>query len=211
MHQNDPTELLEVFDAGGRPTGRGRPRAAIHLSGDWHQAFHCWIVRHAGREVVLQKRALAKDTFPGCWDAAAAGHWRMGETAEEAAREIQEELGLHVSFADLAYRGRERSARRFPNGLIDREFHQVYVLVSDRPLDEYRPDPREVIGLGAFAVHELLAVLAHKQPSLAPIEAYAVAPDGQLWSETHLQVTRADLVPYSVSRVRRMLGRARQR
>jgi isopentenyldiphosphate isomerase len=211
VHQNDPTELLEIFDAGGRPTGRGRPRAAIHLNGDWHQAFHCWIVRRAGREVVLQRRASTKDTFPGCWDAAAAGHWRMGETPAEAAREIEEELGLDVPFADLVYRGRERTARRFPNGLIDREFHQVYVLQSDLPLNAYRPDPREVSGVGAFAIAELLNILAGKQPGLAPTEAYVVAPDGQLTPAQQVEVTRAELVPYSVRRVRRMLGRTRQR
>src|ERR1700737_1783560 len=106
--QNDPAELLEVFDAAGKPTGRARSRASVHLDGDWHQAFHCWIRRHEGQEVVLQRRSLAKDTFPGCWDASAAGHWRFGETAAEAAREIAEELGLEVSFAELIYRGREK-------------------------------------------------------------------------------------------------------
>src|SRR5258705_298304 len=65
MQQNDPTELLEVFDAEGRPTGVGRPRAAIHLDGNWHLAFHCWILRDHGREVVLQRRALRKTPIPG--------------------------------------------------------------------------------------------------------------------------------------------------
>src|SRR5712691_8312246 len=158
VQQNDPTELLEVFDAGGQPTGRAKTRASIHLDGDWHQAFHCWILRRNRDEIVLQRRSLAKDTFPGCWDAAAAGHWRFGETAAEAAREIAEELGLDVNFADLTFRGRERGARRFANGLIDREHHQVYVLESDRPLTDYHPDPSEVIGLAAFASREVLRV-----------------------------------------------------
>src|SRR5436190_21555840 len=110
--QNDPHELLEVFDAAGRPTGRAKARSAMHLDGDWHQAFHCWIVR-SGPELVLQRRALDKDTFAGYWDAAAAGHWRFGEQAAEAAREIEEELGISVPFAELHFAGRERLARRF--------------------------------------------------------------------------------------------------
>src|SRR3979411_2930758 len=93
IQQNDPTELLEVFDAAGRPTGRAKSRAAVHVDGDWHQAFHCWIVR-PGPQVVLQRPAPTKDPFPSSWDAAAAGHWRFGETPEQAAREIAEELGL---------------------------------------------------------------------------------------------------------------------
>src|SRR5437879_1674174 len=158
VQQNDPAELLEVFDASGQPTGLARSRAAIHLNGDWHQAFHCWILRHSGREVLLQRRSLAKDTFAGCWDAAAAGHWRFGETAAQAARQIAEELGIEADFEQLVYRGRERIARRFANGLTDREFHQVYVLESDLPLAAYHPDPSEVIGLAAFSVADLISL-----------------------------------------------------
>src|ERR1051326_3780017 len=144
---NDPDELLEVFDAVGRPTGRARSRAAVHLAGDWHQAFHCWIMRHQQTEVVLQRRSAGKDTFGGCWDAAAAGHWGFGETPAQASREIAEELGLDVDFDELVFRGAERSNRRFPSGVIDREHHQVYVLESDRPLRDYRPAAAEVSAL----------------------------------------------------------------
>jgi isopentenyldiphosphate isomerase len=203
--QNDPHELLEIFDAGGNPTGQSKPRASIHRDGDWHQAFHCWILRHRRREVVLQRRSFEKDTFAGRWDAAAAGHWRFGETPAEAAREIGEELGLDVSFADLTYRGRERLSRTFASGLIDREFHQVYVLESDRALVDYRPDPREVIGLAAFRFDELVALLGGRLPEIGATEAVSVAADGSLSAEP-VRVTRSDLVPYSASRLRRLLG-----
>src|SRR5690348_119494 len=109
VQQNDPSEMLEVLDPDGRATGRALTRAEIHIRGEWHRAFHCWIVRDGGRQVVLQRRSLAKDTYPGRWDAAAAGHWRFGESAEQAAREIEEELGLSVPFEALAYRGLERA------------------------------------------------------------------------------------------------------
>ena len=98
----------------------------------------------------LAAARLDKDTFAGYWDAAAAGHWRFGETPAEAAREIDEELGISVPFADLRFSGRERLARRFQSGLIDREHHQVYVWCSTLPLDAYRPDPREVAATAAF-------------------------------------------------------------
>lgn len=206
VQQNDPDELLEVFDSTGRPTGRGKPRAAVHLAGDWHRAFHCWILRRAGREVVLQRRSLAKDTFPGRWDTAAAGHWRFGESAEDAAREIAEELGLNVSFSELVYRGRERTARRFANGLIDREFHEVYVLALDRPLAEYRPDPGEVSALGAFSSRALLELAAGRRPRVEATEAVTVSPDGLL-SPTLAEATADQLVPYSAARLSRMLGK----
>src|SRR5438094_1338288 len=180
MQQNDPAELLEVLDSHGHPTGIAKPRAAIHIDGDWHQAFHCWIVRGGGSQVVLQRRAFEKDTFPGAWDAAAAGHWRFGESAEEAAREIAEELGLDVSFSQLVYRGREAAVHHFANGLIDREFHQVYVLEDDRPLTTYRPDPREVIGLAAFPTVELIDLSEGATLAVAATEAVMVDRAGNL-------------------------------
>ena len=197
--QNDPHELLEVFDASGRPTGRAKARSAIHLDGDWHQAFHCWIVR-PGPEIVLQRRALNKDTFPGYWDAAAAGHWRFGETPEQAAREIEEELGITVRFDALVFSSRERLARRFASGLIDREHHQVYLLCSSLALREYRPDPAEVSAVAAFRAADVLALLADRVETMRTVETH----DGDAY-----EVRRAQMVPYSVARIRRILGSAR--
>jgi len=196
VQQNDPDELLEVFDASGHGTGRSKSRAVIHLDGDWHAAFHCWILRRNGQEVVLQRRALTKDTFAGLWDAAAAGHWRYGESAAEAAREITEELGIQVEFDRLTYRGQERIDRAFPNGLIDREFHEIYVLHDDRPLSHYRPDPAEVIGLAAFPLERLISLAAGDVASIDATEPI------------NLSLSRDELVPYSADRLRRNLGRA---
>jgi isopentenyldiphosphate isomerase len=205
VQQNDPTELLEVFTPDGQPTGRAKTRAAIHLDGDWHLAFHCWILRKAGTEIVLQRRSLLKDTFAGVWDAAAAGHWRFGESAPEAAREIAEELGIDVAFESLVYRARERGAREFPNGLVDRELHDVYVLEDDRPLSAYRPDPREVSGVAAFAAAEVLALVEGIVSSVDALDAMSVSPDGSL-EPTTVRVSREDLVPYSAARLRRTFG-----
>jgi isopentenyldiphosphate isomerase len=205
IQQNDPTELLEVFTEGGEPTGRARTRAEIHLNGDWHLAFHCWILRDHGNQIVLQRRAWRKDTFAGLWDASAAGHWRFGESAAEAAREIGEELGISVAFDALVYRGREHIARTFPNGLTDREFHDVYVVEDNRPLAEYRPDPSEVIGVAAFSSAALVDLAEGIVAWVDALEAVTVTADGSLES-TSVQVRREDLVPYSTARLRRTLG-----
>ena len=206
VQQNDPGELLEILDANGRSTGQPRSRAAIHLDGDWHLAFHCWILRDDGRQVVLQRRSLRKDTYAGYWDAAAAGHWRFGESPEQAAREIAEELGLEVPFSDLVLRGRERAERTFPNGLTDREFHEVYVLELDRPLTEYRPDPSEVSQVAAFDADGLLALAAGTLLRLEALEAVTVHADRRV-APTSASAGRDDFVPYPADRLRRMLGR----
>ena len=202
--QNDPCELLEIFDAGGHATGVARSRAQIHLAGHWHQAFHCWIVR-SGAQVVLQRRSLAKDTFAGFWDASAAGHWRFGETPEQAARELAEELGLSVPFSALRYVRRESQSRRFANGLVDREHHQVYLLRWDAPLATYQPDPAEVSALAALPIAEFLQLLGRRREASRAAEAVLVGPDPRV-TTADLEVRASDLVPYSAARMRRILG-----
>jgi isopentenyldiphosphate isomerase len=174
-------------------------------------AFHCWIVRQraAGLEIVLQRRARAKDTFPGCWDASAAGHWRAGETAEDAAREIAEELGVAIPFASLVYAGQERSARRHPNGLVDREIHRVHVARWDRPLLEYHPDPAEVSGVASILAADLLALVAGQRASAPAREAVAVAADGAVRPEA-TEIRAGEVVPYSRARIARLVRSARR-
>jgi isopentenyl-diphosphate delta-isomerase len=56
----------------------------------------------SGRQVFLQKRSLAKDTAPGCWDSSCSGHLDAGEDyAAAAVRELGEEIGLRVSGPDV--------------------------------------------------------------------------------------------------------------
>ncbi|GAC1323633.1 MAG: hypothetical protein NVSMB2_21440 [Chloroflexota bacterium] len=156
----------------------------------------------------MQRRSDRKDTFAGLWDATAAGHWRFGETAEQASREIDEELGIHIPFAELDYRGRVMSDRAFASGLIDREHHQVYVWPSDISLIQMRPDPAEVSAVAAFPAGDLIAVLAGEKPSVRPVEAIEVLPSGEVRATSIVNATRDDFVPYSPDRIRGILGHA---
>jgi isopentenyldiphosphate isomerase len=189
----DPTELLEVFDAAACPTGIAKTRAAVHRDGDWHLAFFCWIVRRNGErlELVLQKRAAHKDVWPGRFDASAAGHVRFGESAAEASREIEEELGLHVSYAELTPVMRHREEHVHDNGLVDREIHDVHLWRCDVPLDEYRPGP-EVSGVVSVPLDDVVALAKRERASLP---ATLVTFDTQ----TPIVLRPDDLVPYAAA------------
>ena len=92
-----------------------------------------------------------------------------------------------------------------PNGLIDRELHEVYVLPDERPLSMYRPAVDEVIGIAAFNVADVIALASGRLARGNASEAYAVESDGSLTGSA-VSVSRADLVPYSAARLRRTLG-----
>jgi isopentenyldiphosphate isomerase len=134
---SDADELLEVLDDAGAPTGARKRRADVHRDGDWHRAFHLWVVHDDGF-VLLQRRASAKDLAAGKVDVSVAGHVRPGETLREMVREADEEIGLSARPGDLVFLETIRSERTYEEGQVDRELQDVYALVVPaRPLAEY--------------------------------------------------------------------------
>jgi isopentenyldiphosphate isomerase len=206
----DPRELLEIYDPDGNPTGQAKTRGAVHLEGDWHLAFFCWIARPSARgiEILLQHRAARKDVWPLRFDASAAGHIRFGESLEEAAREVREELGIQVELADMIGLGRHRQQHRHANGLIDREHHALHLLTPGPPDAAYAPDAREVAGLAWIDADDLLALVEGR---LDAAEARYRAVDAPPDHWTPRTLTREDLVPYEDGYHRRLIGEIRPR
>ena len=97
-------EILDVVDETGAPTGETVERAEAHREGVRHRTSHVWIARNRnGRiQLLLQKRCMQKDSFPGCYDISSAGHIPAGgEFASSALRELKEELGITAEEKDL--------------------------------------------------------------------------------------------------------------
>ncbi len=150
-------ELLEVLDDAGLPTGEARRRADVHADGDWHRAFHLWVVRE-GRLVLMQRRSPHKDLEPGRLDVTVGGHVRFGETVLDVVREAEEEIGLTVRAGQLTFLGTARSVRTYPDAL-DREVQDVYAVREERPLETYRLDCDEVDVLYEIPVERAIALV----------------------------------------------------
>jgi isopentenyldiphosphate isomerase len=209
VHLTDPRELLEVYDAAGNPTGRALPRGQVHLEGHWHLAFFCWIARPGvrGPEILLQHRAARKDVWPLRFDGSAAGHVRFGETMQEAAREVREELGIQVDLVDMVSVGRHRQENYHANGLIDREHHEIHLLVAGPPDEAYAPDPLEVAGLAWIAADDLLGLVEERlAEATVRYRAVEAGPDGFV----ERVLTSGDLVPYADGYFQRLLAEVRR-
>lgn len=162
----DPDEPFEVVTAAGRGTGLIKARAEVHRDGDWHRAIHVWI---AGRDnagepfLIFQRRGSLKDTWPDHFDATVGGHVRAGESWEETLREVDEEIGISIQGLTLLALGRRLCANEASDGIIDREVQEVFLLIDDRPLGDYRPNPVELSGLVRFPLMALIAFLAGEE------------------------------------------------
>jgi len=152
-------ERLDVFDEGMNWLG-SRTRAEVHREGLWHQTFQCWFVRRIGGEdyVYFQERHPSKADFPGLLDITAAGHLSAGETVEDGAREIEEELGIAVPRSALAYGGCKpyRYARE---GFVDNEFCHVHYCVYDGPDEAFRFRDGEVSALALLTLADARRVV----------------------------------------------------
>ena len=112
-------ELFDIRDESGARTGEQMPRGEVHRTGALHGSVHIWVIRGRlrGFEVLVQKRAEDKDSYPGCYDAAVTGHIDSGEDPLGAAvREMGEEIGVYAKPAALIPLMRRRVSE-------DNEFH----------------------------------------------------------------------------------------
>ena len=126
-------EIFDIVDENGNSTGKTVSRTKAHEEGIPHRTAHIWVVREVNGEaqVLLQKRALNKDSFPGRYDTSSAGHIQAGdEPLESAIRELSEELGIQAEPEDLQFAGtfQNQSEKEFHGKLFkDNEFSFVYI------------------------------------------------------------------------------------
>ncbi|WP_458122310.1 NUDIX hydrolase [Paenibacillus sp. Z6-24] len=162
-------EILDVFNEQMEKTGTAT-REEVHTQGLWHQTFHCWIVAGSAAEgwkLLFQLRHPDKETFPDKLDTSSAGHLMTGESPEDGVRELEEELGLGVTFAELTYCGMHQEEYRISDHYMDREFTHVYLYPCNLPLNEYEVQHSEVTGLFWIAADEFRSMIGGEQDTLS--------------------------------------------
>jgi isopentenyldiphosphate isomerase len=161
MDSDRNEEMLEEWDwETVRPTGRAVPRKNAHLEGIPHEGVHLWVVRRReGRaELLFQKRAFFKESYPDCLDITVGGHVPFGLTENKVQKEAFEEIGLVPEEKDLLDLGFGRYEQREERGRFHREIQHVYMIRDDRPLTGYSFTDGEVTALAAVPLDELEAL-----------------------------------------------------
>ncbi|MDA9339575.1 NUDIX domain-containing protein [Polaribacter sp.] len=143
-------ELIDILTPEGKATGKTALKSVAHQHGWFHATVHIWLFT-ASAKILLQKRALTKKVFPGLWDISVAGHIGAGEGVLTAAkREVFEEIGLHLIDTDFIKITTRKHQVSHQNGIIDNEFHQVFIAELKTPLTELSLQEEEVDDIGLY-------------------------------------------------------------
>ena len=143
-------ELIDIVDENGLPTGETIDRTDAHRTGTRHRTTHIWIVRRRGErvQILLQKRAKYKDSFPGCYDISSAGHIPAGvDFVASGLRELQEELSIAIDPAELIECGLHRTfAQKEFHGhpYVDNQVAKVFLLWKDVEAEDMTLQEEEI-------------------------------------------------------------------
>ena len=154
-------EYFDIVDENGQPTGKVIDRETAHREGIRHRTAHVWVVRKNARgyDILLQKRSMEKDSFPGLYDTSSAGHIPAGsEPLTSALRELAEELGIKAEAEQLHFAGvfHIQYEKEFHGKMFrDNEVSSIYVYREPVDIDSLTLQASEVEEVRWFDMDEV--------------------------------------------------------
>lgn len=163
MHNNLNThstdEVVILADENGKPAGTEN-KVVVHTADTpLHFAFSAWLVRDG--KLLLTRRALTKQTWPGVWTNSFCGHPAPGESNAEAVyRRARVELGIDPAdlsapeevLPDFAYRAVDSS------GIVENEICPVFITTLAAGAS-FEPNPEEVDSFAWVDIAKAIAAI----------------------------------------------------
>ncbi|KAK4422443.1 Nudix hydrolase 3 [Sesamum alatum] len=167
-------EYFDVLTKTGEKTGISKPRGDVHRDGDYHRAVHVWIFAESTQELLLQRRADHKDSWPGLWDISSAGHISAGDSSlVTARRELHEELGIILpkDAFELLFVFLQECVIN-DGKFINNEYNDVYLVtvVDPIPLEAFTLQESEVSAVKYISLEEYRCLLAKEDPQYVPYD-----------------------------------------
>ena len=127
-------ELVVLVDEQGREIGSATKASVHHQATPLHLAFSCYLFDGVGR-VLLTRRSLGKQTWPGVWTNSFCGHPGPGEPLVEAMhRRARQELGVTLEAVECVLpEFRYRAVA--PDGTVENEVCPVFCARTDAAVD----------------------------------------------------------------------------
>ncbi|WP_419743976.1 NUDIX hydrolase [Macrococcoides bohemicum] len=118
------SEIINIFHSNYELKGT-MERQEAHQNEEWHETFQCIFTYKDN--LILQKRSITVADYKGKFDITVGGHLLSTETVEDGVREIEEEMGLNVTFERLNFLCTIPEELTTPE-MIDKEFINIYTL-----------------------------------------------------------------------------------
>lgn len=139
----------------------------------------------------MQRRSSEKADFPSLFDITAARHINTGESDRNVINQIDNELGVSVSFEDVVYLGVRQYAEK-RGTFYNREFNSVYLYNSPYALSDYNFQPAEVSGILKIPADDGLSLFSGKTAEIAVVGC--LNENGKK-SISKMNITAEDYVP----------------
>lgn len=163
------SDLIDVLSDAGLRTGEVLPRVEIHRLGKPHRAVHLYLF-NSKNEVLLQRRALTVDHYPGFFSISVLGHIRAGEFSSAAVRrEVKEELGVDASRLRIDFLFSYFSEAVLNGTYVDRQFNDVYATRADIEIEAVKFDPSEVAEVKFVSFESFREIVLGEAGGLAPV------------------------------------------
>ena len=149
-------ERLDTYFSQYQKTGRFVDRSDWKnlLPGEYLMVVHLCVFNSRG-QMLIQKRQLHKDRYPGMWDISAGGFVQSGESVNDAViREAREELGIQFDSGSIRY------IMAVPFSFVLDGFFSVQ---SDHKIEDFTPQQEEVIELKWASLDEILEMSRNGQ------------------------------------------------
>ncbi|PIS01326.1 MAG: hypothetical protein COT84_02745 [Chlamydiae bacterium CG10_big_fil_rev_8_21_14_0_10_35_9] len=160
---------IDVLDDHGNPTGKVLSRQEIHAQGKIHRAVHLYLFDKSNN-LLLQRRSLNTDHYPGMFSISVTGHVDAGEDSREAVlRELKEELGIDRDNTNIEFLFSFRQDAEISPAYIDRQFNDVYAGWIDLRLEDISFDTNEVSEVKLVPFSEFETMVNDKSGDLAPV------------------------------------------
>lgn len=131
-------EIWDLYHPDGTPAGRDMRRGEPIPEGLCHLVCEV-LVRHTDGDYLLMRRSLAKNLFPGFWEATAGGSALKGEDAVACIRrELREETGIEAENFELIAREVIRSDTIFFTWLCVTDWDKTAITLLEGETDDFR-------------------------------------------------------------------------
>jgi len=158
--------MLNIVDENDEVVGEAS-REDIHRRGLLHREIHVYFIT-PDKEIIFQRRAKDKDTFPNMLDATVGGHVEIGHSYEKTAvKETEEETGLKIDAADLIPLAKVQSGSTNESiddstdertGKINNSIKQEYAYIFKGNIKDLKIEKGSGLGFEIYPINKIVGL-----------------------------------------------------